>query len=86
MKEEKKVVSFSKKHSKNASSQQKVEYCSFCGRPNTEVPKMVKGPGAANICSECVLVAVQYLILQDGAMSAEARKILDFIWGMNRKK
>ena len=38
--------------------------CSFCGRSNEEVLKMVKGPGV-NICSECVMIAVQYLILQD---------------------
>ena len=32
--------------------------CSFCGRSNEEVLKMVKGPGV-NICSECVMIAVQ---------------------------
>ena len=41
---------------------------------------MVKGPGV-NICSECVLIAVQYLILQDGALSEEAQKIIDMLWG-----
>ena len=55
-------------------------YCSFCGRPNTQVPKMVKGPGV-NICSECTLIAVQYLILQDGVLSGEAQKIIDMLWG-----
>lgn len=54
-------------------------YCSFCGRPNTEVPKMVKGPGV-NICSECVMIAVQYLILNDRIPSEEAQKILDLFW------
>ena len=84
MKEDKKVVSFEKKHPKNNDAVQEVEYCSFCGRPNTQVPKLVKGPGV-NICSECVLIAVQYLILQDGAMSAEAQKILDLLWSTNKK-
>jgi len=55
-------------------------YCSFCGRPNTEVLKMVKGPGV-NICSECAMIAVQYLILNDRMPSAEAQKILDLFWG-----
>ena len=85
--EEKKVVSFEKKHSKSSKSSEKpaeIEYCSFCKRPNTQVPKMVKGPGV-NICSECTLIAVQYLILQDGLMSAEAQKILDLLWGIQRK-
>lgn len=83
--DEKKVVSFGKKQSKGQNEKNvEVEYCSFCKRPNTQVPKMVKGPGV-NICSECTLIAVQYLILQDGLMSAEAQKILDLLWGVNRK-
>lgn len=83
--EEKKVVSFGKKHSKTSNEKNtEIEYCSFCKRPNTQVPKMVKGPGV-NICSECTLIAVQYLILQDGLMSAEAQRILDLLWGINRK-
>lgn len=80
---EKKVLSFGKKP-KNAEKPPEVEYCSFCKRPNTQVPKMVKGPGV-NICSECTLIAVQYLILQDGLMSAEAQKILDLLWGTSKK-
>ncbi|MBO6273243.1 ClpX C4-type zinc finger protein [bacterium] len=57
-----------------------VVYCSFCGRPNTQVVKMVKGPGV-NICSECTMIAVQYLILNDRMPSAEAQAILDAFWG-----
>lgn len=84
----KKVVSIgskSKKHSepKNEAPKVELEYCSFCGRPNTMVPKLVKGPGV-NICSECTLIAVQYLILQDGALSAEAQRIIDMLWGTKR--
>lgn len=59
-----------------------IEYCSFCKRPNSEIPKMVKGPGV-NICSECTLIAVQFLILQDGLLSSDAQKILDMLWGQN---
>ena len=58
-------------------------YCSFCGRPNTQVVKMIEGPGV-NICSECVMIAVQYLILQDRMPSAEAQHILDAFWGKAR--
>ena len=82
--EEKKVLSFGKKQNKGVDKAPELEYCSFCKRPNTQVPKMVKGPGV-NICSECTLIAVQYLILQDGLMSAEAQKILDLLWGVNKK-
>lgn len=58
-------------------------YCSFCGRPNTEVLKMVKGPGV-NICSECTMIAVQYLIMNDRMPSDEAQKVLDAIWRISR--
>ncbi len=56
-----------------------IVYCSFCGRPNTQVVKMVQGPGV-NICSECTMIAVQYLILEDKLPSGEAQKILDIFW------
>ena len=58
-------------------------YCRFCGRPNTQVVKMVQGPGV-NICSECTMIAVQYLILNDRMPSAEAQAILDAFWGKAR--
>ena len=82
--EEKKLLSFEKKQTKGVDKASEIEYCSFCKRPNTQVPKMVKGPGV-NICSECTLIAVQYLILQDGLMSADAQKILDMLWGVSKK-
>lgn len=59
-------------------------YCSFCHRPNTQVLKMVQGPGV-NICSECAMIAVQYLILNDRMPSAEAQQILDAFWGKAKK-
>lgn len=34
----------------------KTKYCSFCGKREDEVFKMVEGPGA-NICDECVETA-----------------------------
>lgn len=94
---EKKVVSIGEKRSKKketkAKKTEKIKeepkktddavYCSFCGRPNTQVVKMVKGPGV-NICSECTMIAVQYLILQDRMPSVEAQAILDAFWGKCR--
>lgn len=59
---------------------QEIIHCSFCKRPNTRVIKMVQGPGV-NICSECTMIAVQYLILNDRMPSAEAQMILDAFWG-----
>ncbi len=67
------------KESKNDAPVNEPVYCSFCGRPNTQVVKMVQGPGV-NICSECTMIAVQYLILDDKMPSGEAQKILDIFW------
>ncbi|MBQ2644066.1 ClpX C4-type zinc finger protein [bacterium] len=58
-------------------------YCSFCGRPNTQVIKMVQGPGV-NICSECTMIAVQYLIMENKMPSGEAQAILDSFWNKVR--
>ena len=90
MSDSEKIVSLG--HLKNARNKQPKEtkkelsnqtnelvYCSFCGRPNTQVVKMVQGPGV-NICSECTMIAVQYLILEDKLPSSEAQKILDIFW------
>ena len=90
---DKKVVKLGSKRAKNkedkkeqptkrteAADTPETVYCSFCGRPNQQVVKMVKGPGV-NICSECTMIAVQYLILQDRMPSAEAQAILDAFWG-----
>lgn len=80
-----------REHSSKTESESKDEdkgfepiYCSFCGRPNTQVLKMVKGPGV-NICSECAMIAVQYLILNDRMPSADAQKILDAFWGKAKR-
>ena len=61
-----------------------VEYCSFCGRPNYMVPKMVLGPGV-NICSECTLIAVQYLIMSERVPTEEVQKIVDLLWRADKK-
>lgn len=68
---------------KISDNQDELVYCSFCHRPNTQVLKMVQGPGV-NICSECAMIAVQYLILNDRMPSAEAQQILDAFWGKAR--
>lgn len=93
MSEEKIVSIGEKRHKKenkpevkeeSTSQESNVEYCSFCGRPNHQVLRMVLGPGV-NICSECTLIAVQYLIMSEQAPSAEVQKIIDALWGISRK-
>ena len=86
MDESKKIVSLKSARNKpkdvkkeETSNVQEPVVCSFCGRPNTQVAKMVQGPGV-NICSECTMIAVQYLILEDKLPSGEAQKILDIFW------
>ncbi len=90
MSDDKVIKLGSKKHRKEAKEEINEEqnsnepvYCSFCKRPNTQVIKMVQGPGV-NICSECAMIAVQYLILNDRMPSAEAQMILDAFWGKAR--
>ena len=81
-----KVVRLGSKKVKKESSREETDeilYCSFCKRPNTQVIKMVQGP-EVNICSECTMIAVQYLILNDRMPSAEAQMILDAFWGKSR--
>ena len=84
-----KVVSLSGKRSKKTEENKPKEvkqeerkeelYCSFCKRPSSKVLKLVRGP-EVNICSECTMIAVQYLILEDKMPSGEAQKILDAFW------
>ncbi len=91
MSTDKKVVSLkAKSKSKEKKVEEKkeqppveLEYCSFCKRPNNMVIKLVRGPGV-NICSECTLIATQYLILSDGVLSAEAQKVVDLLWGTKK--
>lgn len=86
MSDDEKIVSLSGKREKsktqkteNGTKTQEPVFCSFCGRPNTQVLKMVQGPGV-NICSECAMIAVQYLIMEDKMPSGEAQAILDSFW------
>ena len=87
---EEKVVKLGKRTPKKESASKAEEetkapeltYCSFCGRPNTQVLKMVKGPNV-NICSDCVMIAVQYLIMNDRNLSGEAQRLLDAMWRGN---
>ena len=84
-----KVVRLGSKRKKEPETQEnasndEVIYCSFCKRPNTQVIKMVKGPNV-NICSECTMIAVQYLILDDRMLSKEAQMILDAFWGKSTR-
>lgn len=95
MSDEEKIVSLSGARNKVKSEKPKQEkadnenkakepvFCSFCGRPNTQVLKMVQGPGV-NICSECAMIAVQYLIMEDKMPSGEAQAILDSFWSKIR--
>lgn len=95
MSDEEKIVSLSGARNKVKAEKPKTEkadndshlqepvFCSFCGRPNTQVLKMVQGPGV-NICSECTMIAVQYLIMEDKMPSGEAQAILDSFWSKIR--
>ena len=41
--------------------------CSFCGKPATEVERIVAGPTpAVAICSECIALCAQIIAEEDG--------------------
>jgi ClpX C4-type zinc finger len=46
--------------------------CSFCGKPNTEVNKLVAGPGVY-ICNECVNLCQQVMGAPEAEPAAVAR-------------
>lgn len=72
-------VGAKRRKTKDSSTDKQGIRCSFCGRYEDEVLKMVKGPNA-NICSECIMVSIQYLILKDSIPNNEAQSILDAFW------
>lgn len=81
---EKSVKTRDKEKSAKIIEKQEPVICSFCGRPNHMVIKMVKGP-SVNICSECVMICVQYFIMEDRLPSNEAQKVLDAFWRESKK-
>lgn len=93
MSDEEKVVSLANARGKEKQKEESVSsgpyrpeepvYCSFCHRPNTQVVKMIEGPGV-NICSECTMIAVQYFILEDRIPTDEAKKILASLWSATK--
>ena len=68
-----------KQEKKESNEEQEATFCSFCGRPNHMVIKMIKGPGV-NICSECIMICIQYFMLDDKIASSEVQKVLDTFW------
>lgn len=85
--DDKKVVSLSGARDKDKSEKaenKQVVVCSFCGRPNQQVIKMIKGPGV-NICSECIMICIQYFMLEDRVPSSEAQKVLDAFWKRSKE-
>ena len=45
--------------------------CSFCGRPQNGVPKLVVGPAAVGVCADCVGLASR--VVADLAPAGDAR-------------
>ncbi len=49
-------------------------HCSFCGKPNNLVGKLIAGPDGVNICDECVAICDQLISRDKGAKPAVAKK------------
>lgn len=54
-----------------ATERRAIAACSFCLKPDTEVEKLVAGPGVY-ICNECVDLCVQLIAVQPDASKAAA--------------
>ncbi len=46
------------------SNEKKIARCSFCNKPESQVQRMIQGPGGVRICDECVQLCMS--ILDDG--------------------
>ena len=53
-------------------------YCSFCGKSQHEVRKLIAGP-TVFICDECVDVCVDIIAFQGGAVDGDAEYVS---WGV----
>ncbi len=53
-------------------------YCSFCHRPDSEVNRLIAGPGAVSICDECVALC-QKILAEDMSSAALERSFLERI-------
>ena len=47
-------------------SPEKTYKCSFCGKWNTDVRRMIAGPGGVMICNECVGLCKEILAKEEG--------------------
>ena len=50
--------------------------CSFCGRPQADVQKLIAGPARRYICDECVALAVEAIASQQGAVNSHTEVVL----------
>ena len=55
----------------------KINFCSFCGKPQGEVKKMIAGPASVFICDSCVRVCKTIIDRELGETpSTQARNLL----------
>jgi hypothetical protein len=53
--------------------------CSFCGKTQAEVRKMVAGPNKVSICDECVVLALQLTCAEGGLNERSAYFCFEFV-------
>jgi len=51
---------------RNAVTQQRERLCSFCGKSQSQVKRMIAGPNDVQICSECVALCNQIIEKSEG--------------------
>lgn len=60
-----------------ADKSKKELYCSFCGKSQYEVKKLIAGPNCF-ICDECVELCMQIIIEESCETGSSYRKFVDF--------
>lgn len=68
-------------------TRKKLLACSFCGKPKTQVLKLIAGPGVY-ICDECTCLCVEIIgeemAEEEGAEGAVARRLHDELEELRR--
>lgn len=50
---------------------EQVRYCSFCSRPQSQIGRLITGPGSVSICDECVELCRQILAEEENTAPSE---------------
>ena len=62
----------------------KTEHCSFCGKSEAQVEKLIAGPGDVHICNECVVLCNEIIFDELDNMKYSDGSYRDAYWMMKK--